>query len=138
MSDFKVEARYDKEKNISFIRFVNSPQTKEDVEYAVEQFLPVWKGDGIHKSWNITDTSGIGMAKPKLVIYYNKLSKFYINKYLEDYTVIANSTLEKVATRLFNVFMGERHTVVGTMNEAIRVIEDWQKEKGVLPSLIKD
>lgn len=138
MAKFEVETEFNKEKNLSVIKFINTPQTREDVEYGIEKFIPMWKGDGIHKNWNISDVRGMGMAPPKLVIYYNKLAKPYIKKYLEDYVVIAGSTLEKVATRLFNVFMGERHSVVNSMEEAMEIIEKWQKEKGVFPSLIKD
>ncbi len=138
MSKFEYEASFDEQRNMSFTSFINHPTSKEEVERCVDAFRIVWKGNGKNKNWNITDTRKMGMAPTKLVIYYNKLAKSHIKKYLEDYVVVAGTILEKVATRLFNVFMGERHPVVSTMEEAYEIIEKWQKEKGIFCSLIEE
>ncbi len=130
------EGNYDNEKNISFVKFINTPKSKEDIEYFVDNTLPLWRGDGIHKCWNITDLTGLGKASPGLVIYYNKLVKPHIKKHLENYVVIAGSTLEKVATSLFNTFMRERHPIVSSIDEAMVIIKKWQEEKGIFFSKI--
>jgi hypothetical protein len=132
MLNVEFEGSYDKETNISILRFINTP---EDVDYIVSKASSIWRGDGKHKSWNITDISKMGMAPPKLVIYYNKLVKPIIKEYLVDYVVIAGTILEKVATRLFNTFLGERHPIVSSVEEAQEIIKKWQEERGVLPSL---
>jgi len=133
--NFRCEAEYNKELNITIMHFINKPQTKEDIESIIDVALPLWKGDGKHKTWNITDTSKMGMAPPKLVIYYNKLVKPIIEEYFIDYVVVAGTILEKVATRLFNTFLGERHPIVSSVEEAQEIIKKWQGERGVLPSL---
>ncbi|MEZ4813331.1 MAG: hypothetical protein R2883_07665 [Caldisericia bacterium] len=130
------EGSFDKEKNISFVKFINTPKSKEDIDYFISNTLPLWEGDGVHKCWNITDLTGLGKAPPSLVIYYNKQVKPYIKKHLENYVVIAGSVLEKVATSLFNTFMGERHPIVSTLDEAMEIVKKWQAEKGVFSTKI--
>ncbi len=134
MVTVEFQGEYDKEKNLSIFKYVDIPQSKEDVEFVVEKATPLWKGDGIHKSWNITDITALGQASPSLVIYYNKLCKPILKKHVHNYVVVAGTLLEKVATSLFNTFMGEKHPVASSMEEALEIIERLQKRDGVFPS----
>ncbi|MEZ4813330.1 MAG: hypothetical protein R2883_07660 [Caldisericia bacterium] len=133
MVTVEFKGNYDKNKNLSIFKYINTPKSKEDIEFVVERATPLWKGDGIHKSWNITDITALGQAPPSLVIYYNKLCKPILKKHVHNYVVIAGTLLEKVATSLFNTFMGEKHPVVSSMEEALEMIEKLQARDGVFP-----
>lgn len=121
---------YDREKNLSIVQYIGTPKSKEEIEYLANKSMEIWRGDGVNKVWNITDLSGMGMASPQLVIHYNKVIKDFVKDYLADYVVVAKSTMQRIATSLFNTFMGERHTIVESLDEAKKVIDGWQAEKG--------
>ena len=137
MITVKCRSNYDKSTNLSYISLDGTPKSEDDIIFWIKKFTVVWKGDGIHKCWCICDLRKMGKAHPKLVRYYHRLSNKIINKYVEDYIVIAETTLEKIAIRLFNALRGENHPIVSTMDEAMKIIEKWQEEKGVFPSNIE-
>ena len=130
MLNVQVEGEYDAEKNIMTIYFINKPLTVEDVDYTVSQVEYWAKQGGENKVWCINDISKMGMASPKIVSYYQNQVKPILEKYLIDYCVICEKTMERIAAQLFNILMREKHPIFRTMDEAM----DWtikeQETKG--------
>ncbi|HOO97527.1 MAG TPA: hypothetical protein PKV16_07325 [Caldisericia bacterium] len=135
MAGFEFEGRYDAEKNISYVRFIGKPTSNSDVDYLVEKITPHYMGNGKNKIWQITDITEMGMAAPNLVIYYNNRVKELTKKYVQDYVVISSNTMQKLATNLFNTFLGEKHDIVQSIEEAEKVILERQEKIGRFPPL---
>ena len=121
MLNVQVESSYDAEKNIGIIKFINKPLSFEDMDYFADQITGLAKKGGQNKTWNITDISQMGMASPKLVSYYQGLIKPIRDKYVVDYCVICEKTMERVAAQLFNILMREKSPIVRSLDEAM----DW-------------
>jgi len=130
MINVTVEGEYDAEKNIITVSFINKPLTVEDVDYTVSQVEYWAKQGGENKIWCINDISKMGMASPKLVSYYQKLVKPIIDKYLIDFCVISEKTMERIAAQLFNVLIREKHPIFRTMDEAMDWVLKEQETRG--------
>jgi len=130
MLNVRAESNYDAEKNIGFIKFINKPLVVEDIDFLAAQITQLSKQGGENKIWNITDVSQMGMASPRLVIYYQKLVKPIIDKYIIAYCVICDKTMERIAAQLFNILMKEKNPIVKTMDEAMDWIIKEQEIRG--------
>jgi len=130
MINVKVEGEYDAEKNIVLIYFINKPLSSEDVDYAVSQVEYWAKMGGANKVWLINDITKMGVASPKYVSQYQKQVQPIIDKYLVDFCVISEKTIERIAAQLFNVLIREKHQIFTTIDEAMNWVLKEQETRG--------
>ena len=109
MINVQVEGEYDAERNIVIVSFINKSLSIEDIDYTVSQVEYWAKQGGENQVWAINDISKMDTASPKLVSYYQKQVKPILDKYLIDYCVICEKTMERIAAQLFNVLIREKH-----------------------------
>ena len=135
-SGFRCEVEYDEERNIVVTRFIGELKSTEAVEYWMNEVLiPVWKGDGIHKNWRITDVTKVTKISSVAIMRYSELSKDVISRLSEEKVIIASTLLVRVGLRLFTRLSGHSFPIVKSAEKAEKIIEKWQKERGVFPSL---
>lgn len=130
MINVEFEGEYDAQRNILFTKFINKPQTIEDVDYIISKNQHWYQQGGKNKVWIISDVSEMGMASAKLVSEYQKKEKPLNEKYVIDYCVICTKPLEKIAVYLFNILMGKKNPIFKTKEEAIEWVLKEQETKG--------
>jgi len=135
MINVKHEGEYDAEWNIVFLKFINKPQSFEDIDYIIEKNEEFYKKGGENKVWNITDISEMGMASVKFVSYYEKKGRPLVDKYLIDYCAICSKPLEKIAAQLYNILMKEKHPIFKTREEAVSWVLKEQETRGRFVSI---
>jgi len=72
MLNVKHEGDYNPELNIAVTKYINKPQSIEDVDYIVSENERWYQKGGDNKVWNIADVSEMGMAPVKLVTDFQK------------------------------------------------------------------
>ena len=130
MLNVKHEGDYDPELNIVFVKYLNKPQTSEDVDFIVSENARWYRRGKENKIWNITDITEMGMAPAKLVNEFHGKLKPLLEKHVIDYCVISSNPLEKMAALLFGLLTGEKHPIFKTKQEALDWVLKEQETRG--------
>ena len=130
MANVKFEGEYDAERNIVYIKFINKPASLEDADFLVEESKRLWEKGGENKVWSITDLSKMGMAPHKIISYYKDKADEVADKYVVDFCIVCEKTMERMAAQLYNILTREQHPIFKTKDEAIDWVLKEQETKG--------
>jgi len=136
LTEFKCEAEYNNEDNISIVRCIGRPRIVGEITYWMnEVVLRALVGDGKHRVWCILDMSTMNYTPPSLVKHYFEITSEKSKQYVEETIIVANAALIRMAVQIFGKIAGIKPIVVKSVDMASTIIKERQKNKGKFPSL---